>query len=660
VGPSLLFQAFVYLTAAVISVPVARRLGLGSVLGYLLAGVLIGPALLGLVGDSADVMHFAEFGVVMMLFLIGLELRPARLWRLRGPILGLGGLQVVLTAAAIAALTLPLGATPQIAVAIGLVLALSSTAIVLQTLEERGLLKSDAGQSSFAVLLFQDIAVIPMLAVFPLLAASQARAVGGTPGHGAGAGGDGHGADSHGGGPLVEQLPDWAQPLAVLGAVAAIVIGGRFLTRPAFRYIAGSGLREIFTAAALLLVVAVTLGMQLVGLSPALGSFLAGVVLAESEYRHELEADIEPFKGLLLGLFFTSVGAGLDFGLIAAQPLAIGGAVLALLVLKFLLLFVLGRIFRLRNSQALQFAFALPQAGEFGFVLVAFAAQGALFSADLASFLLAVIAVSMLVTPLLMIVDQRLVQPRFRGAGGVPRDEEQDRAAVEAATQEPVILAGLGRFGVTVLRFLKANGVNATVLETDPAQLELVAKFGHHGFFGDAGRVDVLHAAGAHRARLLIVAINEREHITAVVQTARKHFPNLKVFARARSMDHAYELLGAGVDAVERETFGSAVELGVAALRALGFRGHQVTRASREFRRHEQRVMRELLELVGDEQAYVERARLRTEELTRLLTTDQRVGQRARDSAFDVSSRTQEARREGPEGESAAAGPAGD
>ncbi|QDU65091.1 monovalent cation:proton antiporter-2 (CPA2) family protein [Engelhardtia mirabilis] len=608
-GESLLVQAFVYLTAAVISVPLAKRFGLGSVLGYLLAGVIVGPFALDLVGASGDVMHFAEFGVVMMLFLIGLELRPALLWNLRGPILGLGGLQVVVTTAALAALGRLLGLEWTEALAAGSALALSSTAIVLQTLEERGISKTPVGESSFAILLFQDIAVIPMLALVPLLAAGDVE-------HPV-ADAD-HAANAH---RLLDALPGWAQPLTVLAVVAAIVIGGRFLLRPALRFIAEARMREVFTAAALLLVVGVALAMQAVGLSPALGTFLAGVVLAESEFSRELEADIEPFKGLLLGLFFISVGASVDFALLSQSPFAIAGLVALLMVAKFAILVPLGLLFKLPTSQALRLGFLLSQGGEFAFVLLSFAVQSHVLGETHAGPLVLVVALSMLLTPLLVIVDARFVQPRFRVAAQV-RDDEADRRAVEDSEQTSVIIAGFGRFGVTVLRLLKANGINATVLDMDPAQLASLEGFGHKGFYGDARRLDLLEAAGAAEAKVLVVAVDQTDHARRIIQTAKKHFPQLKLLVRSRSMQTAYELMREGVDHVERETFGSAIDLGVEVLRRLGFRGHQAVRAAREFKRHERRVMAELFPLQDDRAAYLERARRRSDELQNLMAAD--------------------------------------
>ncbi|MDH3258851.1 MAG: monovalent cation:proton antiporter-2 (CPA2) family protein, partial [Deltaproteobacteria bacterium] len=400
-GEGFFYQAFVYLSAAVISVPLAKRLGLGSVLGYLIAGFIIGPFGLALIGkEGQDVMHFAEFGVVMMLFLIGLELQPSLLWRLRGPILGTGGLQVCVTTAVIASLGMVLGLPFQSALAVGMTLALSSTAIVLQTLNEKGLIRTDAGQSAFSVLLFQDIAVIPMLALMPLLAVKGAGVV----------------TDvqvSHGSTTWVEGLPGWGQALVVASVIAAIIIAGLFLVRPVFRTVARTGLRELFTAAALLLVIGIALLMSKIGLSPALGTFLAGVVLANSEYRHELEGDIEPFKGLLLGLFFISVGASIDFSLISSSPALIGMLVGGLILIKFIILLILGRVFKMGIDQNMLFAFALAQGGEFAFVLFSFAVQNNVISDSLANPLIAAVALSMALTPLLLLINEKIVQPRF-------------------------------------------------------------------------------------------------------------------------------------------------------------------------------------------------------------------------------------------------------
>ncbi len=629
---SFLANAFVYLLAAVVSVPVAKRLGLGSVLGYLIAGVIIGPFALGLVGDQSDVMHFAEFGVVMMLFIVGLELRPSLLWQMRGPILGLGGLQVAVTTAAIAAIVLALGFDWRVALAIGMILALSSTAIVLQTLSEKGLMKTPAGRSSFAVLLFQDIAVIPILALLPLLAMPDLA------GEAAGAHGGDHGDGGHGGADWMAGLPGWANALVVLAAVASIILGGRLLIRPAFRFIAETRLREVFTAAALLLVIGIALLMQLVGLSPALGTFLAGVVLADSEFRHELEVNIEPFKGLLLGLFFISVGASIDFNLLIGSPLMILAMVLGLIVIKLAVLAGLARAFRMTAPDGLLFAFALAQGGEFAFVLSAFALQNGVLTTEIVAPLIAAVALSMLVTPLLMIIYETVIAPRFADRGEV-------READTITPEGTAIIAGFGRFGQIIGRLLIANGFKITVLDHSPSQIDLLRRFGNKVYYGDASRAELLHAAGAEDAKLLVVAVDERDKALEIVDHARKHFPHLKIVARAFDRRDAYGLIDRQVDHVSRETFGSALESGVAALRLMGFRAYQAERAGRLFRDHDRETLRQLSELWGDDASYGDAVRQRTADLEQLLQSDLAdMGTDAAQGGWDTKSLVDEAR----------------
>lgn len=595
-------QALIYLAAAVISVPIAKRLGLGSVLGYLIAGIAIGPYALGLIGEEGqDVLHFAEFGVVMMLFLIGLELQPSLLWRMRSSILGLGGLQVGLTAVAIAAVAMFVGLDWRSALAIGLILALSSTAIVLQTLQEKGLMKTGGGRSAFSVLLFQDLAVIPMLAVLPLLAHAESAHGGAGAGHST---------------TWVEGLPGWGAALVVAAVVASIVIGGRLLMRPAFRFIARAHVPEVFTAAALLLVVGIALLMTRVGLSPALGTFLAGVVLATSEYRHELEGDIGPFKGLLLGLFFISVGASIDFAQVVAKPGLIGGLVVGLIILKFGILVVLGRLFRLSQDQNLLFSFALAQAGEFAFVLFSFATQQGVLSRDVTSPLVAVVALTMALTPLLMLANERLVQPRF----GTRERVEREADAVDE--ENPVIIAGYGRVGTIIGRLLRANGIGATVLEIESDHVELLRSLGHKVFYGDASRLELLRAAGADSARVLVIALDDADRILGLVETARKHFPQLKILSRAIGRTHAYELLEAGLDTVYRETLDSSLRIGRDVMRELGMPAFEALRRARRFRRHDELALRELSGKRHDTAAYVHLVRQQTEELERVLSAD--------------------------------------
>ncbi|MEQ1565010.1 MAG: monovalent cation:proton antiporter-2 (CPA2) family protein [Myxococcota bacterium] len=598
---SFLAQALVYLGAAVIAVPIASRLGLGSVLGYLLAGVAVGPWGVGFVAEeSRTVMHFAEFGVVMMLFLVGLELDPARLWRLRGPVLGLGGLQVGGTAVAMLPIGWLLGLPWQQGLALGLAVAMSSTAIALQTLTEKGLNRSEAGQVSFAVLLFQDLSVIPILALFPLLATAEVLAPG----------------ESHGSAGWIDGLPGWQRAAVVLGAVAAVIAIGRVGVGPALRRVAQTGLREMFTAASLLIVVGVAALMSAVGLSAALGAFVAGVVLANSEYRHELVSDVEPFKGLLLGLFFVAVGASIDFGWLVDRPLHVGGLVGAVIAVKLGVLLAVARVGRLSIEQALTFAVVLSQVGEFAFVLFGVAAEHGVLPADVTGPMTAVTAFSMACTPLLLSAVERFVLPRLA------RAEPPTRPADAIDESNEVIVAGYGRFGQIVGRLLRACGHGVTVLDIDSDQVDLLRRFGQKVFYGDASRIELLHAAGAHQARVLVVAVDEPEKVDQIVHIARKHFPNLAILARARGRTEAYELLEAGVAGTYRETFDTALRAGEDALRLLGLPAHAAHRAARTFRQHDERVLRELAAHRHDEQTLAVRARERLRDFEQLMTAE--------------------------------------
>jgi len=574
----MLFHAFVYLAAAVLAVPVANRLGLGSVLGYLIAGILIGPTL-GLVGaETHDVQQVAEFGVVMMLFLVGLELEPQLLWDMRLRLLGLGGLQVGLTALLIAALALALGRYWGMGLAIGLVFAMSSTAIVLQTLSEKGLTKTEGGRASFAVLLFQDIAVIAVLALIPLLARPGAwwdPALG--------EGQRGTAPPLHDTAGLVAGLPDWGYALVLLGAVATVVLGGHYLSRPLFRYIAESRLREVFTASALLLVIGTALLMTLVGLSPALGAFLAGVVLATSEFRHELQSDIEPFKGLLLGLFFITVGAGIDFGILFADYPTVLGLTLGVMGLKAAVLLGLARVFRLAPGDRWLFALSLAQAGEFGFVLLAFCVQNRVIPTELARTLSLVIALSMLLTPALFILYERLIAPRLNNGNGDGGGQAPDTIDELGS----VVIAGIGRFGQVVNGLLVAAGVRTVVLDQRADQIALLRKLDIKSYYGDASRPDLLHAAGIAQARLFIVAIDDRDRAVEMVEHVRRTYPQVRILARAYDVGHMYLLKNAGANLVVREVYDGSLSLGAAALRRLGFHPYKVERMIRAFRRHQ-------------------------------------------------------------------------
>lgn len=552
-----LLLAFIFLIAGVIAVPIAARLGLGSVLGYLIAGIVISPILTVLDVDVISIQHFAEFGVVMMLFLVGLELEPKRLWAMRGQLLGLGGGQVGLTAAVIMAIGLFFGLGWTVALAVGLIAALSSTAIVLQTLNEKGLMKSDGGQSSFSVLLAQDIAVIPMLALMPLLALPELLDIAHAAETAHGAESDGHSAALS----LVAGLNGWQTAIVNVVAIAAVVGAGSYLTRPIFRFVAGANLRELFTATALMMVIGIALLMSLVGLSPALGTFLAGVVLANSEYRHELESDIDPFKGLLLGLFFMTVGAAINFGLLADNLALIIGLTVLLMVVKALVLVGLSFIFRIRGSDRWLLALSLAQAGEFGFVLLSFSVASAILPQGLADQLLLVVALSMMLTPPLFIFYERVIAPRYSrvDAGEADQIEEQGE----------VIIAGGGRIGGLVRRILSAAGYHLTVIDYNAAHLENMRRFGARIYYGDATRPDLLHAAGLHHARVFVAAIDDREKITELVRYVVKTAPHVHVIARAVDRHHVYELWAAGCRDIIRENYDSALRMGRSSLEAL-------------------------------------------------------------------------------------------
>jgi CPA2 family monovalent cation:H+ antiporter-2 len=597
---SFLFQATIYLAAGVVMVPIAKKLGLGSVLGYLLAGIIIGPAIMGFIGEEGqDIMHFAEFGVVMMLFIIGLELEPSLLWKLRKPIVGLGGLQVLLTAVVVAGIALAFGLNWKISLALGMILSLSSTAIVLQTLKEKGLMKSHAGQSAFSVLLFQDIAVIPMLALFPLLASVQATGTG----------------DAHTSETWVSSLPGWMQTLVVLGSVAVIILAGRYLIRPLLRIVAAARLREVFTATALLLVTGIAVLMIQVGLSPALGTFLAGVVLANSEYKHELESDIDPFKGLLLGLFFIAVGASIDFSLVLAQPWLIAGLVLCLMLVKGIVLFVLGKFFRLGIDQNTLLAVALSQVGEFAFVLFSFSLQGGILPKEIVDIMVAVVALSMALTPLALLLNERVIQPRLN------KQSVEEREADIIEEKNPVIIAGFGHFGNTIGRFLRAHNIGTTILDIDGERVEFLRKMGFKVYYGDASRYELLQAAGANDAKIIIITLEPAEKRLEMIETIKKHFPHLRMLVRAENRYDAYDQMNAGMLHIYRETIDTSLRVGVDVMKLLGYRTYTAQRAARTFFRYDESKLKQL-SAIRDQEEYIKTSRSNIEELERLLQGD--------------------------------------
>ncbi len=579
-------QAFLYLAAALVAVIVGRRFGLGAVLGYLIAGALIGPWGFGLIGgESEQITHFAEFGVVMMLFLVGLELEPSHLWKMRRQIFGLGSFQVVGSTLAIAGLVMAFGQGWKPALGIGLILAMSSTAIVLQCLNERKLMRTEAGQNSFAVLLFQDLAVIPIIALLPLLATGQ-------------------GAEVHDHGPVswVEHWPAWGRALATIGAVALVIAIARLAVRPIFRAIAATRQREAFTAAALLLIIGIALLMTKVGLSAALGAFVAGVVLANSEYRHELEADIAPFKGLLLGLFFLGVGTGIDFGHIGANWKVVLGGVLGLLFIKGGLIFSLARLHGSSKGGALIFASALAAGGEFAFVLITLALGSGVFGAEIARTLIAVVAITMAATPLLIMASHRLTD-----RGKAPKSDERESDVHDEGA--PVIICGLGRFGHAVDRLLHSQGIHSTVLDNDPDQVETLRAIGFPVFYGDAGRPDMLATAGAARAKILVVALKDAATTLRIIDTAREHYPHLKIFLRAHGRLEAYELLDAGQEQIYRDTLDSSLRMGTDVLRTLGMPAYAAHRAAKLYRRTDECLLREMAAHRHNRVAYISAAR---------------------------------------------------
>ena len=605
-----LFQATIFLLAMVIAVPLAARLGFGSVLGYLAAGIVIGPVL-GLVGgrETAELQHVAEFGVVMMLFLIGLELEPRALWDMRHRLLGLGGLQIGLTAAAILLGAIWLGQVWTVALAIGMSLALSSTAIVLQTLDEKGLMQTSGGRAAFSVLLAQDIAVIPMLALLPLLQLPRtvemvfgvareraANALAGT-----------EAAPHEAAQNFITGLPGWAATLVTVAAVAAIILAGIYLTRPVFRFIHTTRLREMYTALALLIVVGISFLMMLVGLSPALGAFLAGVVLANSEFRHELESDLAPFKGLLLGMFFITVGAGMNFAVLQGAPFLVLGLAAGLILVKGGILYMLGRAFLLRGRDLWLFTLSLAQAGEFGFVLVAFSNQQNVLPQGLDEILLLVIALTMLITPLLFLLFDKLAW-HMADSNETPEADEIDRTG-------QVIIAGIGRFGQVVNRLVRSSGFDTVVIDSDLTAIQRMRRFGVKGFFGDPARPDLLHAAGLEKARVLVAALDDPDACVRLVAFARRERPDLHIVARARDRTHVFRLYKAGANDIVREMFDGSLRAGRYVLENVGLTGFEAAEAEKLFYRHDRQSVRDLAALwdpdvpTMENAAYIKRAR---------------------------------------------------
>jgi monovalent cation:H+ antiporter-2, CPA2 family len=578
-----LLLATVYLITMVIAVPLSARLGLGSVLGYLICGILIGPVLQLTGNQMADLQHFAEFGVVMMLFLIGLELEPRSLWNMRHRLIGLGGAQVLLSMAAVAGVAMLFGLGWPTAVALGMILSLSSTAIVLQTLTEKGLMQTAGGRSAFSVLLTQDIAVIPMIALMPLLAPFGGNVA--TDAHAA--------ADTHGGEHIGEifmaGLPAWGATLVTVAAVAAVILLGQYLIRPVFRFVISSRLREIETAMALLIVVGIASLMILVGLSPALGTFLAGVMLAGSEFRHELESQIEPFKGLLLGLFFITVGAGMDFEVLAQQPVPILSATAGVIAAKAAILWVIARSTKMGRNDRSLFTLSLAQAGEFGFVLISYAVSLTILPKPLAKSVLLVVALTMLITPLLFILHEQL--SRRKSETGLTEDPDQ------IEEQQPIIIAGVGRFGQVINRMVTMSGFQTTVLDHDLKLIQLMRRFGFKGYFGDPTRPEILTAAGLDKARILVAALDDPEANLKLIRYARERRPDLHIVARARDRVNVYQLYSSGANDIVRETFDSSLRAGRYVLENAGLSEYEASELERIFYRLDRASLRELAEV---------------------------------------------------------------
>ena len=576
-------QTAIYLLAAVICVPLAKRLGLGSVLGYLIAGVIIGP-LTGLVGDETNtIQHFAEFGVVMMLFVVGLELSPKALWNMRNRLISLGGLQIGLTTLIITVLGMALGFPWQPSLVVGLIFSLSSTAIVMQSFAEKSLNKTDGGQAAFSILLSQDIAVIPMLAVIPLLAIPAYFGMPETLSL----------ASDHSNISLVEHLSGWQYAGAIITAITLIIVAGHYISKPLFTWVANSGLREIYTATALLLVISIAALMSVVGLSPALGTFLAGVVLANSEFRHELESNIQPFKGLLLGLFFITVGAGISFAVVSENALLIGSLTLAVIVIKASVLLALAVIFKIKKSDGWLLTLSLAQAGEFGFVVLSFSAQSQALPPEWVSILSPVVTLSMFLTPLLFIFYDKVITKKYLAT-------QQDKAADKIDKKGQVVIAGIGRFGQVINRLLMANGFETTVIDQSTAIIDRVKKVDIHAYYGDATNSALLHTAGLDEASLFVIAFDDKEHVLALVGYVKQFHPNLPIVARAYDRGQAYALEAAGADHVFIETYFTALEMSKTSLQVLGFEEEKAERAKSLYYDTEQQHHQSLLKAWND------------------------------------------------------------
>ena len=615
---SILAEVIVFLLGAIICVPIAKRFGLSAVLGYLLAGILIGPFLLGFIGEEGEsILHFAEFGVVMMLFLIGLEIEPRNFWNMRKTIVGMGGLQVLLTMILAYLLFLILGYTWKVSLTFSMAVALSSTAIVLQTLKEKGLMNTTFGASSFSILLFQDIIVIFMLGALPLLANEMPTS----------------GTDDHGHTSLMEDLPLWLNTIAIITSVALVVLAGRYLFVPMLRQVAKTGVRELLIASALLIVLSISYLMELVGLSPALGAFLGGVVLANSEFKYELESTLEPFKDLLLGLFFMAVGASINFLVISENPLLITHCLVGIIVLKAVVLFIVGTVVKLKIDQRLLLTVSLAQIGEFAFVLLTFAFQLQILDKNQMDVMLVVTALSMTLTPILAIINERLVLPQ------VGTKESEDRPMDTIEKSHKVILVGFGHFGNTVGRFLRAHGIYATILDNNSNWVDRLRKLGFEVYYGDATRIDLLESAGIAEADILVSALDDPDTTLKLVKIIKERYPHVKLMVRSKNRFDAYDLLNLGVENIYRESLDTSVKLASDVLSELGFRKYTLYRQAQKFIQSDEESLKRLAKQPRQEEAYLFKAREEIAAQERLMEEDWQTGLFENDHQWDSEQR---------------------
>ncbi|WP_370898941.1 monovalent cation:proton antiporter-2 (CPA2) family protein [Chryseobacterium gossypii] len=576
--PTLAMNTLIFLGVAIIMVPLARKFGLSSVIGYIIGGIIIGPYVLRLTGkDVDDIMHASEFGVIMLLFLIGLELEPRKFWEMRKKIVGLGLTQMLLTISLLFLVFISVGWKLDKAIAISMCFALSSTAIVLQTLQEKNNLKTTAGEASFSTLLFQDIAVIPILAILPIIANYKAR------------------HQDNDIQVLIQTLPEWLQAGTVILGVTILILLGRYVFVPFLRYVSKSGMTELLTASSLFLVIGVSELMVAIGLSPALGAFLAGVMLANSEFRHELEAQIDPFKGLLLAVFFVSVGSTINFNIIREDPLFIFSTVFAVLIVKFIVLYSIGRFFRIDTPQSLFYAFALSQVGEFAFVLINYASSLYLLGPELNAQMMAITAITMCVTPFLLIINEKIITPKF--IKEEPEGEHDFNILDGNISQKKIIIVGFGHFGSTVGRLLKANQVSATVLDRDPDRVKLLRSYGFKVYYGDATKIPILRAAGIEDAEILVLCLDDPDDNKFIAELVREHYPKVKIFVRAKNRLDAYDYLNNGIDNIYRETLGTAVDMAVDILHETGMRKYAARRLGQRFMAIDKESVRKLAKM---------------------------------------------------------------